>query len=108
MIGHDKNRATNPYNPFLSLYIAVTRKTDRGQAFHPEERVTRQEALKMHTIWAAYLQFSEKVKGSIEPGKLADMVVIDRDYLACPEDQIKEIEPVMTILDGKVVYQRAR
>jgi predicted amidohydrolase YtcJ len=108
MIGHDKNRATNPYNPFLSLYIAVTRKTDRGQVFHPEERVTRQEALKMHTIWAAYLQFSEKVKGSIEPGKLADMIVVDRDYLACPEDQIREIEPVMTILDGKVVYQRAR
>ncbi|PYT31011.1 MAG: amidohydrolase [Acidobacteria bacterium] len=108
MIGHDKNRATNPYNPFLSLYIAVTRKTDRGQAFHPEERGTRQEALKMHTIWAAYLQFSEKAKGSIEPGKLADLVVIDRDYLACPEDQIKEIEPVMTILDGKVVYQRAK
>ena len=56
----------------------------------------------MYTTWAAYLQFAEKIRGSIEPGKLADMVVIDRDYLACPEDQIGEIQPTMVILDGKI------
>ena len=59
-------------------------------------------------MWAAYMQFAEKQKGSIEPGKLADLVVIDRDYLTCPEDQIKDIQPVMTILDGKVVYEAQR
>ncbi|HYM04426.1 MAG TPA: amidohydrolase [Stellaceae bacterium] len=106
MIGWDKNQAVNSYNPFLSLWIAVARKTDRGRVLHPEERVTRQEALKMHTIWAAYLQFAEKERGSLEPGKLADLVVIDRDYLTCPEDEIKDIEPVMTVIDGKVVYRR--
>jgi predicted amidohydrolase YtcJ len=105
MIGHDKNKAVNPYNPFLSMWIEIARKTDRGQVLHPEEKITRAEALKTHTIWGAYLQFSEKQKGSIEAGKLADMVVIDRDLLACPEDQIKDIQPLMTILDGKVVFE---
>ncbi|HYK87716.1 MAG TPA: amidohydrolase [Acidobacteriota bacterium] len=106
MIGFDKNKAVNPYNPFLGMWTAVTRKTNRGSVMHPEERITREEALKMYTVWAAYRQFAEDVKGSIEPGKLADMVVIDRDYLACPEDEIKDIEPMMTILDGKIVYRR--
>jgi predicted amidohydrolase YtcJ len=106
MIGHDKNKATNPYNPFLSMWIEIARKTDRGNVVHAEEKITREEALKTHTIWSAYMQFSEKQKGSIEVGKLADLVVIDKDFLTCPEDRIKDIQPDMTILDGKVVYQR--
>jgi predicted amidohydrolase YtcJ len=101
MIGHDKNRAVNPYNPFLSMWIMIARKTDRGEVLYPEERITRAEALKTHTIWSAYMQFTEKEKGSIEPGKLADLVVIDRDYLTCPEDQIKDIQPTMTIIAGR-------
>ena len=107
MIGHDKNRAVNPYNPFLSMWIEIARKTDRGDVLVPEERITRAEALKTHTIWGAYMQFAEKSKGSIEPGKLADLVVIDRDFLTCPEDQIKDIQPTMTIIDGKVAYRAA-
>jgi predicted amidohydrolase YtcJ len=106
MIGHDKNKAVNPYNPFLSMWIEVARKTDRGEVLYPEEKITRAEALKTHTIWAAYMQFTEKQKGSIEPGKLADFVALDRDYLTCPEDAIKDIQPVMTIIDGKIVYER--
>jgi len=82
----------------------VARKTDRGEVIGPEQRITRAEALKTHTIWAAYLQFSEKQKGSIEPGKLADLVAIDHGYLTCPEEQIKDIQPWMTILGGKIVY----
>jgi len=105
MIGHDKNRAVNPYNPFLSMWIEIARKTDHGEVIGPEQKITRAEALKTHTIWAAYLQFSEKQKGSIELGKLADLVVIDHDYLTCPEDQIKDIQPWMTILGGKIVFQ---
>lgn len=101
MIGHDKNHAVNPYNPFLNMWVAVARKTIAGKVLHPEEKITRAEALKMHTIWAAYFQFEEKEKGSLEVGKLADMVVIDRDYLTCPEDSIKDIEPVMRILEGR-------
>jgi predicted amidohydrolase YtcJ len=106
MIGHDKDKAVNPYNPFLSMWIMVARKTDRGQVLYPEERITRAEALKTHTIWGAYMQFAEKQKGSIEAGKLADVVVVDRDYLGCPEEQIKDIQVLTTVLDGKVVYER--
>ena len=105
MIGHDKNRATNPYNPFLNMSVAISRQTKQGEVLHPEQRITRQEALKMHTIWAAYLQSEENAKGSLEVGKLADMTVIDRDYLNCPEDQIKDIAPVITIVDGKIAYR---
>ena len=103
MIGWDKNKAVNPYNPFLGLWTCVTRKTDRGKVLHPEEKISRADALRMYTIWAAERMFSEKSIGSIEPGKLADLVVIDRDYLDCPEDDIARIEPVMTVLDGKLV-----
>ncbi len=106
MIGYDKNKAVNPYNPFLGMWTAVTRKTARGVILHPEERITREEALQMYTVWAAYRQFAEKAKGSIEPGKLADLVVIDRDYLTCSEDEIKNIEPVMTVLNGEIVFRR--
>jgi hypothetical protein len=102
MIGWDKNKAVNPYNPFLGLWTCVARKTDRGEVIHPEEKISREDALRMYTIWAAERLLSEKSFGSIEPGKLADMVVIDRDYLRCPEDDIARIEPVMVVLDGKV------
>lgn len=102
MIGHDRNSAVNPYNPFLSLWTEVTRLTIGGKVIHPEQRVSRAEALKMHTIWPAYMQFAEKERGSIERGKLADLVVIDRDYLTCPEEEIKQIRPVMVILNGKI------
>ena len=102
MIGYDRNKAVNPYNPFMGLWTAVTRKTVRGNVVYPEERITREEALRMYTTWAAYLQFAETTRGSIEAGKLADMVVIDRDYLTCPEDQIKDIVPATVIVDGKI------
>jgi predicted amidohydrolase YtcJ len=105
MIGHDPNSSTNPYNPFLSMWTEVTRMTSRDNVIHPEQKITRAEALKTHTIWAAYLQFAEQERGSLETGKLADLVVIDRDYLTCPEAQIREIRPVMTVLNGRVVYE---
>jgi len=112
MIGHDKNHAVNPYNPFLSMWTEVTRLTGvpsgHGKVIHPEQKISRAEALKTHTIWAAYLQFADNERGTIEPGKLADLVVIDRDYLTCPEEQIKDIRPVVTILDGKIVYRAAQ
>jgi predicted amidohydrolase YtcJ len=61
----------------------------------------------MYTVWAAYLHFSEKTQGSIEAGKLADFTVTDRDFLTCPVDQIRAIEPVMTIVEGRIVWQRS-
>ena len=104
MIGFPADRAVNPYNPFLGMWTAVTRKMYDGRVMYPEERITRTEALRMYTTGPAYMQFSEKDRGTIEVGKLADLVVIDKDYFACPEDEIREIKPVSTILNGKVVY----
>jgi predicted amidohydrolase YtcJ len=106
MIGYDKNRAVNPYNPFHGMWVSITRKTNRGRVIHPQERVTREEALKTYTIWAAWRLFAENTLGSIEPGKLADLVVLDRDYLTCPEDDILAIEPAMVVQEGKIVFQK--
>jgi predicted amidohydrolase YtcJ len=85
------------------MWTETTRLTTGGKVIHPEQKITRAEALKTHTIWPAYLQFAEKERGTIEPGKLADLVAIDRDYLTCPEAQIREIQPVMVMIDGKIV-----
>lgn len=106
MIGHDKNTAVNPYNPFQGMWNAITRRNIRGDVVHPEQRVTREEALRMYTIWAAYRHFAEKSRGSLEAGKLADLVVIDRDYLQCPVDEIRLIEPVRVMIEGRTVYTR--
>ena len=105
MTGFDRNTAINAYNPFLGMWIAIARRMSNGEVLFPEERLSRKEALEMYTTGPAYMQFNEKNRGSLEPGKLADMVVIDRDYLTCPEDEIKNIEPLLTILDGRVAYQ---
>ena len=106
MIRFDSRKAINPYNPFFGMWMAITRKTVDGTALHPEQGVTRMEALRMWTLNGAYLSFEEKIKGSIEPGKLADMVVISKDFLSCPVDEIKDIEALTTIVGGKVVFAR--
>lgn len=103
MIGFDKNRAVNPYNPFFQMWMAITRARDGAEPLYPEEAVTREEALRMHTIWAARMQFAEEDRGSIEVGKLGDLVVLDRDYLTVPVDEIRAIEPTMTIIGGEIV-----
>jgi predicted amidohydrolase YtcJ len=102
MVGHGKDTSVNPYNPFRGMWTAVTRLNSVNETVVPEEKITRQEALKMYTIWAAYRHFAENQRGSIEAGKLADLVVIDRDYLTCPEDEIRKIEPLMVLVDGRV------
>jgi predicted amidohydrolase YtcJ len=106
MIRFDSRKAINPYNPFFEMWMAITRRLADGSTLHPEQAVTRLEALRMWTLNGAYLSFEEKIKGSIEPGKLADMVVVSKDFLNCPEDEIKDIEALLTIVDGKPVYER--
>ncbi len=104
MVRFDPRLATNPYHPFFGMWMAVTRQAVDGAVVNPEQRVTRLEALRMWTLNSAYLSFEEKSKGSIEPGKLADLIVISKDFLSCPEDEIKNIETLLTVVDGKVVY----
>ena len=107
-MGHDKDRAANPFNPFYNMWMAITRKTRAGKVIYGEEKITREQALRMYTNGPAYLHFSEKTLGSLEKGKLADFVIIDRDYLTCPEDEIRRIQPLATYVDGKARYERER
>lgn len=96
-------------NPYHGLYAAITRTDRDGQpagGWYPEEKMTREEALKSFTIWAAYGQFEETIKGSLKEGKLADFVVLDRDYMVCPESEIKDISPLMTVVGGEVVFKK--
>ncbi len=69
------------------------------------DRISREDALRLHTVGSAWFSFDEKIKGSLEPGKLADLVVLTDDYLTVPEDKIREISAVMTIVGGKIVYE---
>ena len=103
----DSLKSVNPYNPFLGMWVAITRRGLRydGQ-LHPEEALTRQQALQFYTRNNAHLMFMEDEIGSLEPGKRADFVVIDRDFLECPIDQLKDTQVLSTWMDGKPVYQR--
>lgn len=96
-------------NPYHGLYAGVTRMTRAGEpegGWYAEQKVTREEALRAFTIWAAYGQFEEDLKGSLEPGKLADFIVIDRDYMTCPEADIKDIQVLETYVGNELVYQK--
>ncbi|MEE9503921.1 MAG: amidohydrolase [Thermodesulfobacteriota bacterium] len=88
------------------LYGVVTRKGYSGEVIGPEQAISVMDALRLYTINGAYASFEEKIKGSIERGKLADMVVLDRDILTIPEEEIKDIKVEMTIVGGEIVYQR--
>jgi predicted amidohydrolase YtcJ len=95
-------RSINPYNPFLGMWVAITRKAkDYAGRLHPEEALTREEAIRFYTINNAYILFREKEIGSLEPGKWADFVVLDRDILKCPVDEIRDISARATYLGGK-------
>ena len=96
-------------NPYHGLYAGVTRKSRLGEppeGWYANQCMTREEALRSFTSWAAYGEFNEALKGSLEAGKLADFVVIDRDYMTCPEEDIKDIQAVMTVSGGEVVYTK--
>jgi hypothetical protein len=94
------------FNPLMGIWSAVTRKEKTtGEVIGPGQRITREEAIRCYTKNAAYLTFEEGLKGSIEPGKLADLVVLSNDILTCPEEEIKETKVEMTMLGGEVVHQ---
>jgi predicted amidohydrolase YtcJ len=95
--------AANQYLPFMTLYFAVTGKM-AGGAKVIRQTIGREDALIAHTRKNAYLVFQENSLGSIQPGKLADLLVLDRDYLTVPADQIRNIKPVMTMVGGRIVY----
>jgi predicted amidohydrolase YtcJ len=95
---------TTSNNPWPPLYYYVTRKNTAGQVVGAREKITRAEALRIATINNAYVTYEEKVKGSIEPGKLADFVVLSADFLTVPEEQILQLRPMATYVGGKKVF----
>ena len=95
-----------PIDPIASLYATVSRRTSQGGMFFPEQALTREEALASYTINNATAAFEENVKGSITPGKWADLVVLSRDFFAVPEADIPDIQIDMTIVGGQIRYRR--
>ena len=96
-------------DPRIEFYAAVARKRldgTSGEGWHPELAVTRETALKMFTIWPAYGAFQEDIRGSVEVGKYADFTILDRDWLSVPEADILTSENLMTIVGGKITYQK--
>jgi predicted amidohydrolase YtcJ len=104
MVILDDVESINPYNPWLAMWSMITRKTESGAVVVPEEAVSREQALRCYTVNTARALFEEDRRGSIEAGKYADMAVLDRDYMSCPEDDIRDIGVVMTVTGGVTVY----
>ncbi|MBZ5559683.1 MAG: amidohydrolase [Acidobacteriia bacterium] len=97
--------AVVPYPPLWVFYHFVTRDTISGGVMGADQKISRKEALQVQTINNAYLTFEEKTKGSIEPGKLADLVVLPEDILTCPAKHIEQMNVAMTMVGGKIVYR---
>ena len=102
--GTDATRVSS-YNPYLSLYWLVTGKTVGGLRLYPEEnRLDREEALKLYTLGSSWFSTENGKKGALAPGQLADLTVLSADYFSIPEEEIKQLESVLTVVGGKVVY----
>jgi predicted amidohydrolase YtcJ len=102
--GTDATRVSS-YNPYLSLYWLVTGKTIGGLSLYPEEnRLDRAEALKLYTTGSSWFSTENGKKGALAPGQLADLAVLSADYFSIPDEEIKQLESVLTIVGGKVVY----
>ncbi|MBI4445415.1 MAG: amidohydrolase family protein [Acidobacteria bacterium] len=94
-------------NPLWNIEKLVTRTDEKGKVWGPHERIDRKEALWMYTNWASYYSGDEKILGTLEPGKLADLVVLEGDFMAVPEEFLSDLRVAMTFVGGKLVYERA-
>src|SRR5215472_15663079 len=102
--GTDATRVSS-YNPYLSLYWLITGKTVGGLSLYPQEnRLDREEALKLYTMGSSWFSTEDGKKGALAPGQLADFAVLSADYFSIPEEEIKQLESVLTVVGGKVVY----
>jgi predicted amidohydrolase YtcJ len=108
MIKTDPIKATNPWDPWLGMWTTITRKTERGDVLVPEEALEREQAIRLYTINNAYLHHEEREKGSLEVGKLADLIIIDRDPLSGPIDDLRRVRVLSTIVGGKIVFAADR
>jgi hypothetical protein len=109
MIAGGSDAPVEEGNPMIEFYAACVRKDTTGfsaEGWHPEMKMVRGEALRSLTLWGAYAAFEENLKGSITKGKLADLVVLDQDLMTAPEEILHRIQVLMTVVGGKVVYER--
>ncbi len=106
LIANGTDVPVEPEDPIACFYAAVTRKMKDGTAFFPAQKMTRDEALRSYTINGAYASFQEDLKGSLTPGKLADITVLSKDIMTCPEEEIRSAEVLYTIVGGKILYKR--
>ncbi len=93
------------YAPLFGIEQAMTRRTMDGDICGPDERVDLTTAIRLHTINGAYASFEEQIKGSIEPGKLADLVLLGEDIARVPAEQVRHIPIRMTVVGGEVAYE---
>jgi predicted amidohydrolase YtcJ len=106
MVGLDSFESTNPWNPWLGMWIALTRHTEQGPVLNPAECLSREQAIRFYTINGARLNFEENKKGSLEPGKYADLIMVDRDLMKCPVNDVAGTKVLLTVLDGRIVWQQ--
>ena len=93
-----------PANPLLGIYGLVTRRTSKGKTIGENEKLSLKEALEFYTKNSAYLDFQEKLKGTLEMGKFADITVFEEDIFAMDEDKMRDAKVYMTIVSGKIIY----
>lgn len=106
MLRYDPLDSTNPWHPWLGIWCAVTRKTERAGPLVEDECLSREQALRLYTSGSAYICHEEKLKGTLEAGKLADFILVDRDLMKCPADDLKDTKVKLTVVGGKVVFKR--
>ena len=95
-----------PIDPRVGLYAAVTRKGMSGEVYGPEERISIEEAIRGYTANGAWLTFEEEEKGTLEPGMLADLVVLSENILETDPEAILDVEVDMTVVNGVILYER--
>jgi predicted amidohydrolase YtcJ len=94
-------------SPIENFYRSITREMENGELFFPEQRLTRRQVLETYTINNAYAAFEEKIKGTLTPGKLADITVFSQDIMTIPEEEILHTDIAYTIIGGEVKYQQS-
>jgi len=107
IVGNGTDTPVEDVSPLASFYASVSRKLKDGSVFYPDQRMSREEALRSYTLNNAYAAFEEKLKGSLETGKLADITVLSRDIMTVPEDEIPATDVVYTVVGGKVAFDHS-
>ena len=108
MVAFGSDWTVAPLEPVFGIKAAVTRQTLDGKhpnGWIPNEKITVDEAVRAYTVGSAYAEFAEQVKGTVTPGKLADLVMLDRDIYCMPPETIDQARVIMTVLNGEVIYQ---